>query len=96
MIIAPQDINIQRTRDELQRESSCGNTSDSFDSFANSDGEFSGTFEGEQSGTGLTESSMPKDELGDGSNWLESLSLEDLHHYLEAMPPNHDTYMKHQ
>ena len=81
-------------RDKLQRENSCSNTSDSFDSFANSDGEFSGTFEGEHSDTGLTETSMPKDELGDRDNWFDSLSLEDLHHYLEAMPPNHDTNMK--
>ncbi|GKA63408.1 NAC domain-containing protein 67-like protein [Tanacetum coccineum] len=98
MIEPPQDINIQRTRDELQRQNSCSNTSDSFDSFANSnsDGEFSGTFEGEQSGTGVSECPMPKDELGDGNNWLDSLSLEDLQHYLEAMPPNHDTNMKNE
>ncbi|CAH1424588.1 unnamed protein product [Lactuca virosa] len=28
----------------------------------------------------------------DGNEWLDSLSLEDLNHWLEAMPPNHDVY----
>nr|GEW57066.1 NAC domain-containing protein 67-like [Tanacetum cinerariifolium] len=88
MIEPPQDMNIQRTR---ERQNSCSNTSDSFDSFANSnsDGEFSGTFEGEQSGAGVSECPMPEDELGDWNNWFDSSSLEDMQRYLEAMPPNH-------
>ncbi|GJV05076.1 NAC domain-containing protein 67-like protein, partial [Tanacetum coccineum] len=33
---------------------------------------------------------MQKEELDDGNNWLDSLSLEDLHHCLEAMPSSYD------
>ncbi|GJR44343.1 NAC domain-containing protein 67-like protein [Tanacetum coccineum] len=40
----------------------------------------------------LIDSLMQKEELDDGNNWLDSLSLEDLHHCLEAMPSSYDIY----
>ncbi|KAI3706282.1 hypothetical protein L6452_23911 [Arctium lappa] len=90
--------------DELRR-SSCNN-SDSLDSFEDSDGEFGGNFGGDVTSLSdlahqsLTEvkgtseqSSMEVMETCDyGNDWLDSLSLEDLQHCLEAMPPNHDFY----
>ena len=39
------------------------------------------------------ETLMKKEEHDDcGNDWFDSLSLEDLQHCLEAMPPNHDFY----
>ncbi|KAF5797395.1 putative transcription factor NAM family [Helianthus annuus] len=85
----------------LQKEnSSSNNNSDSFDSFEYSDGEFSCNFEGEiMFSSNLPHESLTKiedaDELGMqkedvdyGNEWLDNLSLEDLHHCLEQMPPD--------
>ncbi|KAI3688351.1 hypothetical protein L1987_82063 [Smallanthus sonchifolius] len=44
----------------------------------------------EQSNMGLVENLMQKEVVDDGNEWLDSLSLEDLHNCLEAMPPDHD------
>ncbi|KAI3688353.1 hypothetical protein L1987_82065 [Smallanthus sonchifolius] len=44
----------------------------------------------EQRNMGLVENLMQKEVVDDGNEWLDSLSLEDLHHCLEAMPPGHD------
>ncbi|KAJ0818451.1 putative transcription factor NAM family [Helianthus annuus] len=41
---------------------------------------------------GLLDSLIQKEDLDDGDDWLDGLSLEDLHHCLEAMPPTHDLY----
>ncbi|GJY88512.1 NAC domain-containing protein 67-like protein [Tanacetum coccineum] len=46
----------------------------------------------DQCDMGLIDSLMQKEELDDGNNWLDSLSLEDLHHCLEAMPSSYDSY----
>ncbi|GJY39869.1 NAC domain-containing protein 67-like protein [Tanacetum coccineum] len=46
----------------------------------------------DQCDMGLIDSLMQKEELDDGNNWLDSLSLEDLHHCLEAMPSSYDMY----
>lgn len=44
----------------------------------------------DQCDMGLIDSLMKKEELDDGNNWLDGLSLEDLHHCLEAMPTSYD------
>ncbi|KAI3716478.1 hypothetical protein L1987_67389 [Smallanthus sonchifolius] len=81
-----QDLHRTSPLDESHKENSCSNNDESFDSFEYSDGEsltkVKGT--GEQINTGLMDSLMKTDD-----DWLECLSLEDLHHCLEAMPPNH-------
>ncbi|GKE50731.1 NAC domain-containing protein 67-like protein, partial [Tanacetum coccineum] len=84
------------------------NISDNLDSFEYSDGEFSCKNEdgvmfiddlrpqvkdtSERRDTGLMESLMQKEDFEDGNEWFDSLSLEDLHHCLEAIPSNHDIY----
>ncbi|XP_076948026.1 NAC domain-containing protein 68-like [Bidens hawaiensis] len=76
--------------DELQKENSCSHNNDSFDSFEYSDGESLTKVNGtsEQMNMGL----MKTENVDGGNDWLECLSLEDLHHCLEAMPPNHGMY----
>ncbi|XP_076884870.1 NAC transcription factor 32-like [Bidens hawaiensis] len=76
--------------DDLQRENSCSNNNDSFDSFEHSDGETSTKIKAtsEQMNMGL----MKTENVDGGNDWLECWSLEDLHHCLEGMPPNHDMY----
>ncbi|KAI3688352.1 hypothetical protein L1987_82064 [Smallanthus sonchifolius] len=102
IIIVPEDNNVNHLHptSPLHKESS----SSSFDSFEYSDGElmFSGDLpleslikvenSSEQSNMGLLESLMQKEVVDDGNDWLDSLSLEDLHHCLEEMPPDHDFY----
>ncbi|GJX89931.1 NAC domain-containing protein 67-like protein [Tanacetum coccineum] len=86
MIIPPQDNSIHHSPDlhptspldELQSGQSYSDISGSLDSF------------GDQCDMGLIDSLMQKEELDDGNNWLDSLSLEDLHHCLEAMPSSYD------
>lgn len=80
------------------------NNSDSMHSFENSDGEFGGNFEGDvmflnelplESLTrvkGTSEQSTMLQKGDDGNEWLDSISLEDLHHWLEEMSPNHDVH----
>ncbi|KAD4384174.1 hypothetical protein R6Q59_011841 [Mikania micrantha] len=96
IIIMPEDNSIHPASPlQLQKDNSSSNNShDSFESFEHSDGEFGGNFEGvnEQSNIGLKESLVQKEVLDDGNEWLDSLSLEDLHHCLEALPPDYDFY----
>ncbi|KAK1429038.1 hypothetical protein QVD17_11237 [Tagetes erecta] len=98
IIIVREDNNNLHHASHLQKETSCSNNSESFDSFEYSDGEFSGNFESlskvanssEQSMRGLMEGLMKKED--DGNEWLDSLSLEDLQHCLEEMPPDNEFY----
>ncbi|KVH90909.1 No apical meristem (NAM) protein [Cynara cardunculus var. scolymus] len=47
----------------------------------------------DQSSMEVMETLMKREEQNDdGNDWLDSLSLEDLQHCLEAMPPNQDFY----
>lgn len=104
IIIVPEDNNNNQhlhPESPLQKETSCSNNSDSFDSFEYSEGEFGGNFESltkaenssEQSNTGLVEDLMKKENVDDcGNEWLDSLSLEDLQHCLEDLPPDHEFY----
>ncbi|XP_071733979.1 NAC domain-containing protein 67-like [Rutidosis leptorrhynchoides] len=117
--VIPENINIIRagdvdTQNELQKESNYSNNSDSFDSFENSDGEFSGNYEDdvmltqdlshetlntvgtiEECNMQVMRNGLQKDDNNNDreNDWLDSLSLEDLHHYIETMPPNHDIEM---
>ncbi|KAI3791232.1 hypothetical protein L2E82_04928 [Cichorium intybus] len=101
------DLHPTSPLDESERGNSCSNNSDSLNTFEDSDGEFGGNFEGdvmfisdlprevltkvkgtsEQSSIDLVENLIQ-----DGNEWLDSISLEDMHHFLESMPPNHDIY----
>ncbi|XP_076908375.1 NAC domain-containing protein 68-like [Bidens hawaiensis] len=103
IIIVPEDNNIHRLNpaSPLQKE----NNFSKGDAGSSSD-EFGGGFEGdviysndlppeslitikdtsELNDIGLTE------DVDDGNDWLDGLSLEDLHHCLEAMPPTYDLY----
>ncbi|KAK9079003.1 hypothetical protein SSX86_000672 [Deinandra increscens subsp. villosa] len=102
IIIIPQDNSIHHLHpaSPLQKDnSSSDNGHDSFDSFECSDDMFSDEslskledVISEQSNMGLMESLMQKEVVDDGNEWLDGLSLEDLHHCLEAMPPTHDLY----
>ncbi|KAK9072528.1 hypothetical protein SSX86_008962 [Deinandra increscens subsp. villosa] len=83
--------------DELQKENSCSNNngSSSLESFECSDGESLTKVNGESEEVdmGLVGSLMKIEGVDDGNNdWLDCLSLEDLHHCLEAMPPNNDIF----
>ncbi|KAI3822958.1 hypothetical protein L1987_10561 [Smallanthus sonchifolius] len=105
IIIVSEDNNIHPAS-PLHKENSSSHGS--FDSFEYSDGEFGGDamFSGdlppeslikdengcEQRNMGLMESLMQKEVVDDGNDWLDSLSLEDLHNCLEEMPPDHDFY----
>lgn len=85
-------------------EESQSNNSDSVNSFENLDGEFEGDdvmFLSDLPPESLTkvngtseqitvENLMQRDDDDDGNEWLDNLSLEDLYHCLEELPPNHD------
>ncbi|XP_076885479.1 NAC domain-containing protein 68-like [Bidens hawaiensis] len=100
IIIIPEDNNIHRlhSTSPLQKENNSSNKTGSFDSFESLDGEFGGSFEGDVmfSDDLLPESLITAEdnsELNDnGNDWLDGLSLEDLHHCLEAMPPTYYLY----
>ncbi|PWA49331.1 NAC domain-containing protein 67 [Artemisia annua] len=102
------DLHVTSPLDELQSGNSYSDISDNLDSFEHSDGEFSCKNEddvmflddlrpqvksiSERRDTGLMENLMQKEDFEDGNEWLDSLSLEDLHNCLEAIPSNHDIY----
>ncbi|KAI3523548.1 hypothetical protein L1887_01753 [Cichorium endivia] len=103
--IIPENNNIHRIGDLIHPTSplneSQSNNSDNMNSFENSDGEFGGNFGGDESftkvkGTSDQSSMKPMENLvqrdDDGNEWLDRMSLEDLHHWLEAMPPNYNVY----
>ncbi|KAL4591250.1 hypothetical protein LXL04_004207 [Taraxacum kok-saghyz] len=106
--IVPEDNNNRSIGDLIHPTSpfdeSQTNNSDSMHSFENSDGEFGGNFEGdvmflndlpEESLTkvkGTSGQSTMLEKGDDGNEWLDSISLEDLNHWLEAIAPNHDVY----
>lgn len=85
-------------------EESQSNNSDSVNSFENLDGEFEGDdvmFLSDLPPESLTkvngtseqitvENLMQRDDDDDGNEWLDNLSLEELYHCLEELPPNHD------
>ncbi|KAL4591249.1 hypothetical protein LXL04_004206 [Taraxacum kok-saghyz] len=89
--------------DESERGNSCSNNSDGMNSFEDSDGEFGDVMflseltsdvltkvkgTSEQSSMEFMENLMHKGD--EGNEWLDNMSLEDLNHWLEAMPPNQD------
>ncbi|CAH1452847.1 unnamed protein product [Lactuca virosa] len=104
--IIPEDNNVHHTRDlhpASPLEESQSNNSDSMNSFENLDGEFEGDdvmFLSDLPPESLTkvngtseqitvENLMQRDD-DDGNEWLDNLSLEELYHCLEELPPNHD------
>ncbi|KAM0013737.1 putative transcription factor NAM family [Helianthus debilis subsp. tardiflorus] len=97
-ILHNQDLHLASPLDELQKENSCNNNNESFDSFEYSDGESLTKVKGtsEQVNMGLMESLIKREDVDDGNDWLECLSLEDLHYCLEAMPPNDDIILSHK
>ncbi|XP_076885477.1 NAC domain-containing protein 67-like [Bidens hawaiensis] len=105
-MIIPEDNNIHRVcpTSPLHKDNSSRNNSDSFDSIEHSDSEFGGDimlsgdlrFEyltkledatSEGNNVGLM---MQQGDVDDGNEWLDSLSLEDLQHCLEQMPPDNN------
>ncbi|KAI3688355.1 hypothetical protein L1987_82067 [Smallanthus sonchifolius] len=103
IIIVPEDNNVNHLRPTSPSHKQ--NSSSSFDSSEYSDGDFGGDAGdlrsdylskvedgSEQRNMGLVESLIQIQDVDDGIEWLDGLSLEDMHHFLEAMPPTHHLY----